>query len=638
MNSRTKNIVAIYILAAIAIVVHFSVLLNDIINWYDDELFLLLNAIQNGSETIFSQRQYSLAVMFWFWIQYLIGENGYFIYHAVSILLHVLNAVLLFFVLLRLRLSFVIAFATSFIFVIHPFGVESVAIINNQPVLLSLAMILLTLLFYMEFIERGKRYFQYSAIVSAIIFYSLGNPAFVLIIGLLGCSVIQQKKIESKNIVPFFFVWVIALSIEVWNSNVLTYVSALFTESISLLRIGYGESAMRIFFPGTQPLLVNSNLLLTQHLNAVSIAYPLSFASLVIFAVLRRKIFPILFFGLGIALLSSLPVFTGIVKGEWLFSESTFYISSIGWYLIVVRIVEKNIRSLDNNKSIKYFYFSLSFLLVTSLMYQTHTKATYWKNGEKFWEKCIEDDPENIFALIKRGMYYNSKFEIHLALLSLNKAIEILPDNVTAILSRGIVNFQAMNLNEATNDFKSVIRLDSVSGRAYYGIGSIHNLYSRYDSAIIAFTSAIKFSPKFHEGYNSRANAYGKIGNVVLALADYKKAIELNPKNAEIYGNRALLFLQIGNAEDALKDFTRQIEIEPMQFYSRIHAGLTAIKLKQTLLASLHISNAFAIDSLKANIYLNAVVGTFLQRNSEVLELESVLLKDNLGVLVSEKK
>ena len=261
-KSSVKNIIVVYVLVTAVFASHFPLLLNGIINWHDDELFSLLKNIQNGSETIFSTEIHSPLIMMWFWIQYLIGENGYFIYHAVSILLHAVNAVLLFYLILRLKLSISIALATSFIFAIHPFGVESVAFINNQTVLLSLTTIVSTYLFYIEFIESGKKHFFYLAILSAIIFYGLGNPSLSLILGLFGCNIILDKKIETKIVFFFFVLWMIAFGIDIQNSNLLFYVSTLLADSISILRIGFTESAIRIFFPGVQPLLIHPNLLL----------------------------------------------------------------------------------------------------------------------------------------------------------------------------------------------------------------------------------------------------------------------------------------------------------------------------------------------------------------------------------------
>ena len=89
-------------------------------------------------------------------------------YHCVNILLHAINALLVWRLLKRLSVPG--AWLAAAIFALHPVQVESVAWITELKSVLSLFFILLTLFCWIEFVgERSKRFWYWLALV----FYAL---------------------------------------------------------------------------------------------------------------------------------------------------------------------------------------------------------------------------------------------------------------------------------------------------------------------------------------------------------------------------------------------------------------------------------------------------------------------------------
>lgn len=76
-------------------------------------------------------------------------------FHAVNLLLHVLNAILVFFLIRGISRSPGAAFFTSLLFAVHPLRVESVAWITERKDLLFAFFFLLALLFYVRYLKKA---------------------------------------------------------------------------------------------------------------------------------------------------------------------------------------------------------------------------------------------------------------------------------------------------------------------------------------------------------------------------------------------------------------------------------------------------------------------------------------------------
>ncbi|MGB0930797.1 MAG: hypothetical protein ACPGVB_08475, partial [Chitinophagales bacterium] len=80
------------------------------------------------------------------------GTNP-FVHHFNNLLLHLLNAVLVFWLAIRLRVQLIAAFLVSILFAIHPMHVESVAWITERKDVLFAAFYLGALISYIYYIQ-----------------------------------------------------------------------------------------------------------------------------------------------------------------------------------------------------------------------------------------------------------------------------------------------------------------------------------------------------------------------------------------------------------------------------------------------------------------------------------------------------
>ena len=132
-------------------------------------------------------------------------------YHLVNILLHLLNTVLVFYVVFLLSKKPEVACIASLLFGIHPMHVESVAWVSERKDLLYAFFYLASYICYLSFQHRQKKYYFYCLLLFLLSLLSKATAASLPLLLLL-TDYYKDRKINFKIIlekVPFFVLSVI---------------------------------------------------------------------------------------------------------------------------------------------------------------------------------------------------------------------------------------------------------------------------------------------------------------------------------------------------------------------------------------------------------------------------------------------
>ncbi len=621
MNKKTFTLGIAYFLLTITVISYYPTLFNHIINWNDGELFNAVSAVMKGQAGLFSQPAYAPLELAFVAFQRSFSEYGYFLFHALSMIIHAANAVLLFFIIRRLFNSERVALIVSILFSVHPIQVETVAWLSEQAIVVSTFFLLLTCLSYLRYKQGGKSYFWGLSILSAAIFYLLATPALSLVLILIGLDLLRDEKIsyariKQKGILLFF--WCAAFFFGVVRQGGWVYLSQLYDDSIAMIRLGIVENVLRILYPFQHTLVMSAEEIARTSFVYGESVYPLIVLMMTVLIIWNRKQYPSVFYGFLFFTITSLPLFSGRADGDWALSDHSFYLSSIGLFLIIGNLIDIGLSRLDKRRILLWGAYALCGCTAVALVHTTRTATEYWKDNPTFWNEAHEENPFDTFILTKRGMYYYSKFEIQKSLENLDNVVELAPKDEQSYINRGLVHLDALDIDSAVSDFRKASQLAPSDPTSYFDLGIALSKYGKFDSAKTALSRALALNPTFAEAFNSRANAFAKTGNYVLAFADYRRALELRPDYAEAYANRAFTFLQSGNFQKALEDFRKQIELAPKRFDAKIHCGFTELLVGDTASARSYFSSALSIDSANGTMYLMGVSKVFLRSEEEV--------------------
>lgn len=172
---RRKNIkieLSLFLLLVVGSVTFFPVTENNFTNW-DDPAQLLDNplvrkfSVRNLMKIFITPvvSEYHPLVTSIFSLEFHLFGASPFPYHLHSLILHLINGVLVFFLFLRLSGKVPVALAGSLLFMVHPLQVQAVAWMSARKDLVFSFFFLLSLLTYFQYYGRDKRFFYYFSIL-----------------------------------------------------------------------------------------------------------------------------------------------------------------------------------------------------------------------------------------------------------------------------------------------------------------------------------------------------------------------------------------------------------------------------------------------------------------------------------------
>ena len=134
-----------------------------------------------------------------YWFDYKIWGLNTVGFHLTNIILHLLNGILIYLILLKLFSDFRIAAIASFLFIVHPLHVPVVSYISGRADLLSLLFILLSVFLFL------KDLYALSVVSGIFALFSREN-SLVLFLLIVLIIVFQKANKNYALILPFIFI------------------------------------------------------------------------------------------------------------------------------------------------------------------------------------------------------------------------------------------------------------------------------------------------------------------------------------------------------------------------------------------------------------------------------------------------
>lgn len=510
-------------------------------------------------------------------------------YHFFSLLMHLLNTALVFFLAKKLLGNDIGAFITAMLFGIHPLHVESVAWVASQKDLLYTFFFLASSLFYVRFVKEGQtKYFILAALLFVFSLLSKAQAVVLPVVFLL-YDMFLQRRFTMKTIlekVPLLILSALfgLLALQLQKSAGAVQ-DAVFTKYERVEFASYGfvyylwqtiiPIKLSIFYPYPETdMKINSMLATIAPLLVLAVTVAVFFLrkrSVVIFA-------GYLFFCVTIALVIQL-----IPVGDAIHADRYTYISLIGFFLVAGYYFSKYYKENASQRNTLIALASVYFIVIGAL---TFNRTQVFRDSITVYSDALQNYPAPITysnrgaELYKEGKYQESLedfiaartikprfpniwFNSGLAHQQLNQNAEAISDYTEALKYNNDINtyvqrayvFKAQgNLNAALLDFTKVIELNAGVVNAYYERAEIYGRLGKANEALDDLNRVISMKPDYIDAYNNRAIANSMAGNMQAALDDYNKVLEFNPKSWNTYFNRSVTLKNVGRYKDALSD------------------------------------------------------------------------------------
>ena len=536
-----KIILSLCLILAIPAISFFPCLKNDFLNWDDQQYVTENKTITELSwrniETIFDwtyMGHYHPLTILSYSVEYRFFKLNPFIYHLTNLILHLMNGLLVFCLMMMLKGGVVTSLVVSLLFGIHPLHVESVAWISERKDVLYSLFFLGSMVVYLTYLKtRGKRFYFLSLFLFLLSLLSKSMAVtFPLVLFL--CDYLFDRKFDRKSLVekiPFLamaFIFGIMAFFAQGSPEIMSQKpSSPFSKNIFII-----SEVLISYFP---KLIFPINLsCIYPYVKGIagfwSYVYLTTIIGCLIAGILlgkyNKKItFGTLFF--YITILPTLPAENIADRYLYIPSIGIFFIAAEGFYWLY--------RSkLEPIKIVKPILAILLIGILSTFSFLTWERCQVWRDSLSLWNDVLKNYPDTPIAYNNRGEAYLRKGDYDRAIFDYDQALRINPN------------------------FYKAYTLHDNRGAAYLMKGD-------YERAIADFHQALRIKPNDANAYYNRGTAYFNKGDFEEAIADFNKALEINPGYAETYFYKALACEKMGHLPEALESYKGFIEKAPSQ-------------------------------------------------------------------------
>ena len=471
-------------------------------------------------------------------------------HHIMNVLLHAVNALLLFTLLRRIfgdvwKSAFIVA-----VFAIHPLRVESVAWIAERKDVLAALFYILTIMAYVRYVKRPK----VSSYLVAILIFAIGlmaKPMLVtlpLVLLLLDCWPLQRTSLircdfqaaedteRAKPLkliylilekIPFLILSVILVGLWKFSTQnlgidvtanavpVKLRVANAIVSYLSYIGMIFWPSDLGAFYPypdSVAPLKAVSALVVLIAITTIAIKY------------IRTK--PYIALGWFWYLITLGPVIGLVQAGTWPEVADRFsYLPSIGITIIIAFAAQQAFAKLKHRAIVLTV---LTSIILIALGLSTHRYINYWKDELSLFKRTLDVTEGNYITHSNYGYALNLAGQKDMALKHFELSLEIKPNYTSAMNNMASILKDKGKTDRAVELWQKIVTLDPKHSAALSNMGLTMVSQGKPKEAIEYFKRSIAGKPDGKTHF-ALAFLYAQSGENDLAIENYKKAIELQP-------------------------------------------------------------------------------------------------------------
>jgi len=494
-------------------------------------------------------------------------------YHWVNILLHAVNALLVWRLLARLALPG--AWFGAALFALHPLQVESVAWITELKNVQSLFFFLLALLSWIEFTERPKPWPWYTL---ALVFHSLAllskTTACTLPAALILILWLKHKPVDARRwfqVVPFVLLSLAMGLLTVWWERHHQGTGAVAFPYGPLDRLLIASRAL-CFYLGK--FLWPADLTFSYPLWTIDTAALLAYVWLAGLGLLAGVVFLLRKrFGRGpetafvwvAAMLSPLLGFIMLYTFKYTFvADHYVYVALLG----PVALVAAGVFSLRR----PVLRLSLAAVILAAATTATFRQSHIYNNLESLWLDTLAKNPTSFMGHNNLGAIRLQQGRHDEAIAHFRTALEILPDHGNAHGNLAHALLQKGLGDPALAHFRRAVEIEPNEPKSHSDLAHGLIRLGRFDEALGHVQRALLLNPDFAEAHYNLGLIFFNKQQLTDALFHLQLATVFQPQNIEFLNNLGWALLQDGQTDAAIERFTTIIQLQPD--FARAHANL----------------------------------------------------------------
>jgi protein O-mannosyl-transferase len=520
-------------------------------------------------------------------------------HHLVSVLLHIANALLLFWILKNITGAirhtnggqvWASAFVAA-VFALHPIQVESVAWAAERKTVLSGLFWLLTMAAYIHY-SRQPRLSRYLLVLLVFGLCIMTKPVVVtlpLVLLLLDywpleriggpgfaeglrCGKQRAEGASQKVSAVRLIVEKIPLVAMSAFLSVMTFVAQKGGEAVVSLDIipldirianvfsSYIKYIGKLIWPSGLAVRYPYPCVTLSNFWVVMCAILLIVLTVVIVCYIgRRKKYAVVGWLWYVGTL--VPVIGLVQSGGQAMANRYMYLPMLG-LLIIIACAAKDF--VANRLRMKIVVAILAAVLLSALVILTRIQVGHWQNSITLYEYTLKVTQNNALAENNYGIALFEAGRFDEAISHFNKALSITPKMAEAEKNLGRAYLEQGKAGDAVACFRKVIENNKTSAEAYSHLGSALYIQKKYDEAIKCFDKALSLDPNYPDARYGMGLALMTTNRFNEAIVCFNEVLRQNGDSAKVHYNLAIALGAQKKYDEAIEHLAKVLQLNPM--------------------------------------------------------------------------
>ena len=515
-------------------------------------------------------------------------------WHLVSLLLHIMCSVGVYYVLLLLSKRQSVAALAAFLFAVYSIHVESVSWISGVTDPLFAVFFLASFYFYLRNRAKPSR----PLLISSLVMFALSTlskeTALSLVLLVFCAELIEGVNVGASGArnasslatvfktagrvaAPYLGIAVLYLIPRylviggiAWD-NPHTYAGP-FIDVLLTVPFVLCSYLLHLLWPVNLSITYFTSFVTS----AASPTFLLPALALLALAtwlfVLRKKVSKMVWYGLAFVIIPLLPVLDlRKLSVEYLIFDRYLYLSVAGWTLLLAAglasLADRERGRASKASAIRRVAMAsaVPLALITGLTAATARENASWGSAVSLWSQAARVRPNFWVTHYNQGLALYDAKRYGESRDALARAAELAPDEPTIFNALGRTYTALGETSLAKTNFKRAVEIDPEMFESINNLGSISFNQGDYVSAERYFRSALALRPQATDFHYNLGLCFSRQGRIAEAIPELEKALQSAPNDVGVMYELGLAYERSGRKDDAAKILQRGLSMSKSQ-------------------------------------------------------------------------
>ncbi len=546
-------------------------------------------------------------------------------HHAVNLLFHIANTLLLFGVLKRMTGAVWRSACVAALFAWHPLHVESVAWVSERKDVLSTFFWMLTMLAYLrcvkEFKARSSKFKVYYGLTLLCFAFGLMSKPMVVTLPFVlllldfwplqrisvprfaigdskageewrfGRVSLARALLEKAPLIALAIAGsIVTFLVQQHGGAVQSLESFAFPDRVANALVTCFRYVGHMFWPGGLAIFYpfQRNLPVWQWAGAA-----VMLAAVTALAFMWRRRRPFFITGWLWYLGTLLPVIGLVQVGMQAMADRYTYLPLVGLFIAVVWGANEAAQRMPQ---IKVPSFAAAGAVLAACAALTVAQIGYWHDSIALFKHAIAVTDDNSLAHVNLGEAYDRLGRTAEAKAEFTEALKIDPDSPGTINGLGEVYAHGGDATNAVKYFESALRKRPFFGDALYNLGNVLAAEGKYAEAAADYARAVQANPDRADAHNNLGVMLVKLNRLDEAVNEFKAALRANPDMPEVEDELGGVYAKSGRDAEARMHYAEAIRLNPNFAHAHTRLGYLLAREGRGDLAITHFQKVVELE------------------------------------------